>query len=157
MRMLCPAPEVRLPQAGAGDDHSVADRRGLLEAHARRLVRQRALLADADELGVRAGADAEDLVAHLELADGGPTASTTPASSMPPILFFGLRTPVKTREKNGWAARYPQSVRVIVVARTLTRTSPSFGTGRSTSSSRWTSGGPYMSCTTAFMPARPCE
>ena len=66
-----PFPEVRLAQAGPGDDHSVADRRGLLEAHARRLVRQCSLLADADVLGVRARADAEDLVSHLELGDGG--------------------------------------------------------------------------------------
>ena len=46
-------------------------RRSLLEAHARRLVRQRAALADADELGVRAVAlQAEDLVADRELGHG---------------------------------------------------------------------------------------
>ena len=47
---------------------AVADRRRLLEAHGRRLVRQRAALADADVLGVRAvPAQAEDLVADGEL------------------------------------------------------------------------------------------
>ena len=50
---------------------SVADRRSLLEGHAGRLVRERAALPHADELGVRAEpADAEDRVADLELGDG---------------------------------------------------------------------------------------
>jgi len=48
-------------------------------------------------------------------------------------------------------SRMTQSDRVTVVARTLTRTSSSFGTGRSTSSRRRTSGDPYRSWTTAFM------
>ena len=34
-----------------------------------------------------------------------PTASTSPASSMPTIRRFGARSPVKTRLKNGSAAR----------------------------------------------------
>ncbi len=74
-----------------------------------------------------------------------PTASTSPASSMPRILRLGRRQPVKYRVKNGFALRQPQSVRLTVVAWILTSTSSSFGTGRSTSSSRWTSGGPYRS------------
>ena len=34
-----------------------------------------------------------------------PTSSTMPASSVPTIRCRGARRPVKTREKNGWAAR----------------------------------------------------
>ncbi len=74
-----------------------------------------------------------------------PTASTSPASSMPRIFRFGRRRPVKKREMNELALRSPQSVRLTVVAWILTRTSSSLGTGRSTSSSRRTSGGPYLS------------
>src|SRR3990172_9560954 len=80
-----------------------------------------------------------------------PTASTSPASSMPRILRFGRRRPVKKRLRNISALRNPVSVRLTVVAWILTRTSSSLGTGRSTSSSRRTSGGPYLSWTTALM------
>ena len=59
-----------LSQARERERRSVADRRGLVEGHARRHVRERAALPDADELGVRARADAEDAVADLELGDG---------------------------------------------------------------------------------------
>src|SRR5215211_2816567 len=52
---------------------------------------------------------------------------------------------------NGFALRQPQSDRLTVVAWILTRTWSSFGTGRSTSSIRRTSGGPYLSWTTALM------
>src|SRR5215207_6510922 len=52
---------------------------------------------------------------------------------------------------NGFALRQPQSDRLTVVEWILTRTSSSFGTGRSTSSSRRTSGGPYLSWTTALI------
>src|SRR5512134_2652427 len=46
------------------------------------------------------------------------------------------------------------SPRVTVEAWTLTRTSSCFGTGRATSSTRSTSGGPYRSWTTALMDGR---
>src|SRR5215813_1052968 len=59
------------------------------------------------------------------------------------------------RPKNGSPWRTPVSVRLTVVARTLTRTSLSLGTGRSTSASRRTSGGPYLSKTTALISSRP--
>src|SRR5207247_2303421 len=49
------------------------------------------------------------------------------------------------------ASRVAQSARVTATARTLTRTSSSLGVGRSTSSSRKTSGGPYLLYTTALM------
>ena len=74
-----------------------------------------------------------------------PTASTSPASSIPRIFCLGRRSPVKTREKNGFALRQPQSDRFTVVAWILTRTCSSVGTGRSTSSTCRTSGGPYLS------------
>ena len=46
------------------------------------------------------------------------------------------------RQKTGFAARMWQSVWFTVVACTRTRSSSSFGSGRSTSRSSWTSGGP---------------
>src|SRR5262245_10251723 len=84
-----------------------------------------------------------------------PTASTTPASSMPTTRRFGRRSPVKAREKNGLAPRKPQSVRVTVDAWTRTRTSSELGTGGSSSSMCRTSGGPYLSWTTALTPSLP--
>ena len=52
----------------------------------------------------------------LNSVTAGPTAATSPASSMPAILRFGRARPVKARAKNGCPARTPQSVRVTVVA-----------------------------------------
>src|SRR5580704_16100380 len=90
-----------------------------------------------------------------------PVASTVPASSVPRILHFGRRRPLTRRLMNGSPARIPQSVRLTVVARTLTRTSSGLGTGLATSSSRRTSGGPYLSQTTALIslspPDNPCS
>ena len=80
-----------------------------------------------------------------------PAASTTPASSLPRIFLFGRRRPVMNREANGSAARNAVSVRLTVVAWILIRTSLSLGTGRWTSWSRRTSGGPYVSWTTALI------
>src|SRR5205823_5272344 len=87
-----------------------------------------------------------------------PTASTTPANSVPRTRCFGRRRPktrrlIKERARplRRLASRVAQSNRLTVVARTLTRTSSSLGTGRSTSSSRRTSGGPYLSKTTALI------
>ena len=87
----------------------------------------------------------------LNSVTAAPTASTSPASSLPRILRFGRRRPVKKREMNDSALRSPQSLRLTVEAWILTRTSSSLGTGRSTSSSRSTSGGPYLSYTTALI------
>ena len=72
-----------------------------------------------------------------------PTASTTPANSLPSTVTLGLRSPVKNRTMKGLAARKPQSVRFTVVACTLTSTSWSLTVGFSTSEMRTTSGGPY--------------
>ena len=58
---------------------------------------------------------------------------------------FGRRRPVTKRLMKNSALRSPVSVRVTVVARTLTSTSSSPGTGRSSVSIRRTSGGPYRS------------
>jgi hypothetical protein len=71
-----------------------------------------------------------------------PTASTTPANSVPRTVAFGFTSPEKNRTMKGLPARKPQSVRFTVVACTLTRTSPSFTAGVSTSETRTTSGGP---------------
>ena len=108
-------------------------------------MRERRALAQADELGVRAEsarAAAEDRSPTANSLTAVPTASTSPANSIPRILRFGRSSPAKARQKNGFAARMWQSVRVTVVAWTLTRTSLSAGTGRSTSSIRSTSGPP---------------
>ena len=80
-----------------------------------------------------------------------PVASTVPASSVARILHFGRRRPLISRLTTGSPARIPQSVRLTVVAWTLTRTSSGLGVGLATSSSRRTSGGPYLSQTTALI------
>ncbi len=143
-RRGCSAPlgESALRRHASAMHRSVADRRGLLEAHASRLVRKRAAARGrrrtprvAPERTPKTSSPTSNSVT------AAPTASTSPASSMPRILRFGRRRPVKKRAKNGWAPRRRSRVRVTVVACTLTRTSSSFGTGRSTSSSsqdlRW--------------------
>src|SRR5256886_3752865 len=87
-----------------------------------------------------------------------PTASTSPANSVPRTRCLGWRRPktrrlikLRARPLRRLASRVAQSNRLTVVAWTLTRTSSSLGTGRSTSSSRSTSGGPYLSKTTALI------
>ena len=109
-------------------------------------MRQWGALRLARELrvGVEA-AGAEDPVADLELrdrrADGCDLAGQL-APEDPPLR------PAKAGEEAGeerLALRQPQSVRFTVVARILIRTSSLSGAGRSTSSSRKTSGGPYLS------------
>src|SRR6266508_4950679 len=85
-----------------------------------------------------------------------PTSSTTPANSMPATVRLGRRMPVKTRVNRYSTLRTPiASPRVMVETWTLTSTSSSFGTGRSTSATRSTSGGPYRSWTTALMGSLP--
>src|SRR6202521_1118410 len=88
----------------------------------------------------------------------GPTASTCPANSVPRIRCRGRRMPETrrlmiemARPLRRLASRVAVSNRLTVVAWTLTRTSSSAGTGRPTSSSRRTSGGPYLSYTTALI------
>ena len=71
-----------------------------------------------------------------------PTASTTPANSVPSTGCFGRSQPVKNRAIHGVALRSPQSVRLTVVEWTRTRTSPGPGTGRGISARCRTSGGP---------------
>ena len=71
-----------------------------------------------------------------------PTSSTTPANSIPAIVRFGRTTPVKIRVKKYSVLRSPQSERVTLEAWTRTSTSSSCGTGRSTSRTLSTSGGP---------------
>ena len=71
------------------------------------LVRDRAALLDAGVLRVRAGAsDPEDLVARTaNSVTAEPTASTSPANSIPGIRLLGRRSPEKARLKNGFALR----------------------------------------------------
>ena len=80
-----------------------------------------------------------------------PTASTTPANSLPRTLTLGRMSPVNNRTMKGLAARNPQSVRFTVVACTLTSTWLALTAGFSTSAIRTTSGGPYLVCTAAFI------
>src|SRR5207245_11750949 len=87
-----------------------------------------------------------------------PTASTSPANSLPRIRCLGRRRPETMRLRSETArplrrlaSRVWTSNRLTVAAWILRRTSSSLGTGRSTSSSRRTSGGPYLSWTTALM------
>ena len=89
------------------------------------------------------GANAQTLV---------PTASTSPASSLPRMIARGRRRPLNGLATSGSPRRKPQSVRFTVVARTRISTSSYAGTGLGRSSRRRTSsGGPYLVCTLAFM------
>lgn len=95
--------------------------------------------------------DAEDMVADLEFADGRADCfnlSGQLAAEDPP-----LRSEESAEEANeegrGW--RKPQSARSTVVAWIGTSTSLSLGVGRSISSSRRTSAGPYFAYTTALI------
>src|SRR5438067_12508503 len=88
-----------------------------------------------------------------------PTSATSPANSLPRILCRGARNPETprlisetARPLRRLASLVAQSPRVTDTARTLTSTSSSSrGAGFSTSSIRNTSGGPYLSYTTALM------
>ena len=75
-----------------GDRHGS----GLLEGELRRLERQ-LVLACGRELGERALADAEHLVAWWKRVTSLPTATTTPATSRPGTGFFGARRPATSR------------------------------------------------------------
>jgi transposase InsO family protein len=83
-----------------------------------------------------------------------PTASTTPANSLPRMVRFGLVTPENPRRNHGWQARKPQSVRLTVVAWTRTSISSASGAGRGTSMMCTTSGGPLRVVTAAFIAVR---
>ena len=70
----------------------------------------------------------------------GPTASTTPATSMPSRGFLRSRAgPMKRRAKLGRGSRPSRSARLTDAAWTRTSSSSSPGIGRATSSSRTTS------------------
>jgi hypothetical protein len=58
------------------------------------------------------------------------------------MVRLGRVTPVIGRMKKGWARSWPQSVRLTVVARTLTRISPGPGLGFGISRTSMTSGDP---------------
>ena len=88
-----------------------------------------------------------------------PTASTRPASSTPRMGCFGLLKPSFRRigrpnPAGTRSARTRASPELTVVARTLTNTSSSAGTGVGTSWIVTTSGGPYRSQTAAFTTGR---
>ena len=87
----------------------------------------------------------------LKRVTPGPTASTTPAASMPTSWFLGARMPMNRRTKPGFGFRPSRSARLTDAARTRTSTWSSDGVGRSTSLSSTTSGGPYRSWNAAFM------
>src|ERR1700687_2817306 len=89
-----------------------------------------------------------------------PAASTSPANSLPRIRCLGRRTPETRRLRSETprpllrlASRVWTSNRLTVEAFTLMSTSSSLGTGGSRSSSLRTSGGPYLSHTTALIVA----
>ena len=132
----------------------VADGRCLLEGHTGRHVREQACSRGRTRTPrARRSAGRRPGRRPRTRVTAEPTSSTTPANSMPRIRRLGRRKPIMKRQKNGFAARMWQSVRLTVVAWTRTSTSSSFGTGRSTSSTRSTSGGPYRSWTTALIGA----
>ena len=112
-----------------------------------------AALADADVLRLSARSPrpkTSSPTANSVTAE--PTASTSPASSVPTTLRFGrTESGEETREERVGSAERRSHLRVTVVAWILTRTSSSSGTGRSISAGRSASGGPYLSWTTALM------
>jgi hypothetical protein len=82
-----------------------------------------------------------------------PTASTTPATSVPRTGVEGRRSPDFSRRRYGTLVTVIQSGVFTLVARTRIRTSSSPTDGRSISFSLSTrSGAPYPSWTIAFMP-----
>ena len=118
------------------------------KAHAGRLVRDQAALAHANKLRVCAEhprVESEDLVTARELGDRRASCFDLSRQFAAEDPRLGRRRPANSRHMNGSAARRWQSVRLTVVAWILMRTSSSLGAGRSTSSSRRTSGGPYLS------------
>src|SRR6186997_3210537 len=74
-----------------------------------------------------------------------------PATSIPTLGSRGARRPMNSRTNPGFGASPSRSARLTDAARTRTRISPSDGTGRSTSRSSTTSGGPYRSRHAAFI------
>ena len=73
-----------------------------------------------------------------------PISSTTPAMSDPSVRCAGPRRP-PIRAYAGLPVRHSQSLRLSDVAATFTRTCPAAGEGMATSSTRRTSGDPYLS------------
>src|SRR5437016_1374994 len=141
-----------LPQARQRIERSVAERRRLLEAHRGRLVRDARALLNADELRVCTEGEpgyAEDVFADRELADSGADCNDLPGelATEDPLSRPADAKHQAAEETAGplrrLASRVAASNRFTVVAWTFTRTSPAVGTGRLTSSSRRTSGGPY--------------
>ncbi len=79
-----------------------------------------------------------------------PTASICPATSQPMIGIFSRRPP-NARMKSGLPRTSPQSQSFTADVWTLIKTSPSLGTGFSTSLSSRSSGVPYFVSTIAFI------
>ena len=93
----------------------------------------RHVLTNAHELGVGTEplVHAEHPVADVEAGHARlPCSTTTPANSVPSVRYFGRRSPLKKRTKNGRGSRNPQSVRFTVAVWTSTSTSSAAGTGR---------------------------
>jgi hypothetical protein len=91
-----------------------------------------------------------------KLVTAFPTASTSPAKSVPTLFSFGLTRPICGRPKYGVPLTPYQSAGFTDAARTRTSTSSSAGTGVGSSrSARAASGVPYASRTTAFTTGRP--
>src|ERR1035438_5364851 len=79
-----------------------------------------------------------------------PTASTSPATSTPSRVIFGLRSPAAMRTRYGTPLMKCQSSGLTEAARTFIRTSSSPATGFSISSHWRTAGAPYWWKTMAF-------
>ena len=155
-RRRCSAPcqrrAFRHVRARSAPSHTAAASSNVMS---RRLVRRHARFPDADVLRVGAASDPEYLVADLELGDGCTDRLDLACelhASDPPLRAEQSR---EDAAKNGSAA-----AEAAVGARDrrgvhLDEDLVLLGTGRGTSSIRRTSGGPYVSWTTALMRSRP--
>lgn len=152
---LAPRPEIRSAQVAQRHQRPVADRRRLLIGHAARFARERRVLAHTHVLGVRPKSprvDAEDRVADREGGDGrrdlaGHLGAEDPEDWPPHRPEEAARRDVRVASAGDQvlaaANRAVGSVdrggvdpdEDLIVA----------GTGTATSSSRSTSGGPYLS------------
>src|ERR687888_647234 len=140
-----PAADLGLPDHREGVVRALAAGGRLLVRQARRHGRERVVLGDRQVLGVRAEpqpGEPEHPVADLERRDARADRLDPPRVLVAEDRQPWPGEPVKNRTTKGLTASHPQSVRLTVVAWTLTSSSPSPGAGLSTSAIRTTSGGP---------------
>src|SRR5664280_3622304 len=147
------AADAGLPDDGQRVVRTLGARGDVLEGQTAGDCRDRPVLRDRQELGMRAEprAVAEHPVSGGEPGHPRADGLDDPRELVAEIVARGRTSPVSARMTNGFAARKPQSVRFTVVACTATRTSPGPTSWTGTSVMCTTSGGPYVVRTAALM------